>query len=100
MQPLTQQALILSLIKDDLINCRLVNGLNALGVDASNYYLHLCQTIFCIIGFEDNAQTEVIYEHYQALTKKANKIDITSSAMELDALAEEIYFYLHSSLPK
>ena len=33
--------LIISLIKDDLVNNKLLNGLMAIGLDPGNYFLHL-----------------------------------------------------------
>lgn len=93
---ISEQQLILSLIKDDLINSRLVNGLNTIGLAADDYLLHLSNTIFQLMEFEDNEQNEEIYEHYLNLTKKAAEIDITISHAPLDALALEIYIDLAS----
>jgi len=83
--------LILSLIKDDLINCKLVNGLNALGFDASSYYLHLSETIFTLMGFEDNERSDELYQHYLQLTKRSTFIDISQTHSKLNDLAAEIY---------
>lgn len=57
-----KEKLILSLIKDDLINVKLVNGLNEAGLNADNYYLHLSDTIFKLMGFGDDEEAETIYE--------------------------------------
>lgn|GEM_PF-860448 len=88
------QQLILSLIKDDLINFQLVHGLNALGLHADKYTLHLSETIFRLIGFEDNERSEDVYAHYLQLTKKAYFVDITESNEKLNDLALEIYLFL------
>lgn len=51
---MNNKELIVSLIKDNLINTRLVHGLDLLGLDSGNYHIHLSQTIFNLIGIEDN----------------------------------------------
>ena len=86
--------LILSLIKDDLINSKLVNSLNEAGLNADNYHLYLGQTIFELMGFKDNEETEEIFEHYMNLTKRAMLMDISQSHKPLDDLAMQIYIDL------
>lgn|GEM_PF-6801317 len=44
--------LILSLIKNDPINSKLVYGLSDLGFDAGCYFLHLSETIFSLTGLD------------------------------------------------
>ena len=83
--------LIISLIQDDLVNSKLVLGLNELGVNASDYFLNLSDTIFKLMKFSDSKAEEEIYEHYLKLTKKAKHIDITESRNNLNSLAHEIY---------
>lgn len=46
--------IIISLIKDDLTNYRLVSGLEALGLDSDCYSLCLGETIFKLMGFPKN----------------------------------------------
>lgn len=89
--------LIISLIKDDLINCKLVNGLNAIGLIADDYLLHLSHTIFRLLRIEDNLQNEILYEHYINLTKKVQYINIEDHNT-LDKLALEIYNELLSKI--
>ncbi len=91
MNTLTEEQLILRLIKDDLINTRLINGLNELGLNAENYFSHLSSTIFKLMGFEDNAATEVVYERYLELTKAVKYISINESQKALDEMAFSIY---------
>jgi phosphatidylinositol kinase/protein kinase (PI-3 family) len=83
--------LICSLIKDDLTNSRLVNGLNQLGLDSSEYFLHLSETIFQRIGFENSHHTDEVYAHYMDLTRKANALLPKANDEALGYLAEEIY---------
>ncbi len=83
--------LILSLIKDDLINSKLVYGLIDVGLNAENYFLCLGETIFKLMGFEYNEAREIVFEQYIELSKKAVLIDITESHQPLDDLVLEIY---------
>jgi hypothetical protein len=91
MKPTTQQQLILSLIKDDMINSTLVNGLSAVGLNAESYFLHLSTTIFELMEIPDTDATAPIFERYVQLTKKAAAIPIHQSHAGLDELAKEIY---------
>lgn len=54
---------IISLIKDDLTHIRLVYGLETLGLNAGNYYLHLNETIFKLVGIKANK--EDFFEKYR-----------------------------------
>ena len=89
-----QKELILSLIKDDLTNCKLVNALNGAGLNAYDYSLNLSGTIFNLVGIDDLPTNVFIYKKYFGLTKKVNDINITEEQNNLDSLTEEIYSYL------
>jgi len=90
--------LILSLIKDNLINTKLVNGLSNLGLDSDQYFLHLGDTIFALMGFKN--ERDEIYENFIQLSSKANKIDISKNDSAMDSLALEIYNELELRLEK
>jgi hypothetical protein len=51
MEEINKQELILALIRDNLINMKLISGLNALGLIADDYYLNLGDTVFKFNGF-------------------------------------------------
>lgn len=89
-----QQKLIVSLIRDNLINTKLLNGLDTLGLNADNYSLRLSDTIFELMGFEDNKESDKVFEYYIGELKKANKINIAAHPERLDSLADNIYFNL------
>lgn len=97
MKTLNNQQLILSLIKDDLINSKLVNGLNEMGLNGNPYFLHLGETIFKLLGIEDTEETEYIFKRYMELSKKAMYVDITQSYDAIDNLALQIYNELNES---
>ena len=86
------EKLVISLIKDDLINLRLVHGLNALGLDAENYYTNLSSTIFGLMGLQTYDERMVkILESYIDSGKRVLRIDIEDHRDEFDELAVDIY---------
>jgi hypothetical protein len=96
---MNKKKLILSLIKDHLINSKLVNSLNEMGLNADNYFLHLSDTIFNLMGYDDNEETEQIFKRYIELSKRAMFIDISQSNKPLDDLALQIYIELSTRKP-
>ncbi len=83
--------LILSLIKDDLINSKLVNGLNDLGLDADKYSINSSDTVFKLMGFQNHELKEEIFQYYLELTATAKHIDISESNAPLDDFCMKIY---------
>ena len=73
METLNKKELIISLIRDNLINLKLVSGLNHMGLIADDYYLHLGDTIF------------------MGNSEKISQVSISSSLDELNLLSMEIY---------
>lgn len=95
MQQNQNSNLVLSLIKDDLINNKLVNGLNTLGLSAGDYHLHLSETILNLIGLD--TENDAILNLYFNLTQQSQFLDLTDIAnreKQLTQLASEIYSVL------
>ncbi len=91
MQP---EQLIISLIKDDLINSKLVNGLNQLGLSAGDYHLNLSGTIFSLMGIVGAANNDKLLDYYINLTSASQHIDLSNIAERgaaLENLAYSIY---------
>ena len=86
---ISQKELIISLIKDNLINTRLVHGLDTLGLDSGNYHVHLGQTIFNLIGIEDNRDD--LFEEYIEMCEQVTQMDIFKYPELLDNHAKGIY---------
>lgn len=86
-----EKEVILSLIKDDLVNHKLLLGLDALGLRAADYYLNIGDTIFSLMGFPENSDSDRVYELYLELTKKARFLNLSESQNQLEQLAQEIY---------
>lgn len=87
-----QKEIVLHLIFNDLVNCKLIYGLRALHIDAGLYSLCMAESIFKLMGV---AQAQCMHEHYDryaALCRKATDIPYTEGQEHaLQALALEIY---------
>lgn len=89
---MTEKELIVSLIKDDLTNVRLVYGLDTLGLDSGDYYLHLSETIFKLVGI--TVDDEDFFEEYMEECKTVLNIDIFKHPELLNSLAHTLYHKL------
>jgi hypothetical protein len=84
--------IIITLIKDHITNTRLINGLNALGWYSLEYHLHLSDTIFKLIGIND--EKEELFEVYLKWCSKVSQTDIFGNPRLLNEYATEMYFIL------
>lgn len=86
-----EKELLIRLIKDDLVNYKLVSALNDLGLNAGGYFLDLSDTIFNLMHFPNNKKGDSVYEHYLKLTQQVKHINIINSPDQLQQLAHQIY---------
>lgn len=87
-----KKALIISLIRDDLTNSSLINGLNKMGLNADHYTLHLSTTIFDLLGIKKHDPiAEGLLRSYLEMTTKATEYHENSKTSDLDGLSNEIY---------
>ena len=90
---MTQKELIISLLKDNLINIRLVYGLEELGLDPSNYFLHLDETIFKLLGIK--ADDDDSFDEYISECRTISQLDIFKHPELLHNLAHSLYHKLN-----
>ena len=83
--------IILSLIKDDLTNTQLINGLNSLGLDAGNYYLNLSKAFFTLMGFENYSQHAALYEEYFDVAEMVVTQKMLETPEQSDVVAHAVY---------
>ena len=84
---MTKKELIISLIKDDLTNIRLISGLETLGLDSGKYYLSLSEIIFSIMGISD----ENIYKKYLKMSNAVMRIDIFEHPKKLNEQKRSVF---------
>lgn len=85
---------ILSLIKDDLINTKLILGLRDINLNADDYTLHLSETIFSLMGIENSTENDAVFDRYFDLAKRTKFIHLHYDTNLIDELALDIYNYL------
>ena len=101
MKKIENKQLILSLIKDDLINAKLISGLENLGIDAELYLLGISDSIFVLMGIDNSKNGEKLFEYYLELRdNKLNQINLKETYSELDGLASKIYNNLKNRIRK
>lgn len=91
MDTINKEKLVLSLIKDDLINTSLIRKLEKIGLYSDCYYLHLSSTIFELMGIGGENESNKMYDRYIELSESVTSIDITGSNKLLDELAVKMY---------
>lgn len=80
---------LISLIKDDLTNIHLVYGLETLGLNAGNYYLHLNEIIFKLIGIKEDK--EDFFEKYIDECRTVHSKEIFKYPELLNSMALGLY---------
>lgn len=94
MNPQQKEELIVDLITKDLINCKLVHGLQLLGVDASIYYLYLSQQVFRLMGkdVEPEETQEALHDFYTQQTLLVQQLPLhVTGDLPFRLLAQRIY---------
>jgi|GEM_PF-1423999 len=92
---------ILNMIKDDLINHKMVDTFAEIGIDSRGYRLNLEDSIFKLSGFTQETKSDKVIEWYHSRMDKIMKIDVLGEQSdEMDALALEILLGLKVKLPK
>lgn len=86
---------ILSLIKSDLFNYKLVAIMSTLGQNSDEYDLQFDIKVLKLIGVDEtSSEYEPISKRYFALREKALFIDFSKEEKYIDELALEIYINL------
>ncbi|MGQ0829206.1 MAG: hypothetical protein ACT4ON_12530 [Bacteroidota bacterium] len=88
---INKKEFIISLIRDDLTNIRLVQGIEKLGINCSQYHLHLSEIFFSLIGFKSKEWEERAYDEYLEYSKRVLSIDIVKHPEKLTAMANTVY---------
>jgi hypothetical protein len=88
---LTDRELVIAMIRDDLVNHRLLTGLYDLGLVTELYFLNMSQTVFDYMGISSKTENDRNYERYIQLKEEVMQFDLSEGREELNALAEKIY---------
>lgn len=85
-----KKELLVSLILDDLVHARLVDGLMALGMPAAFYAHDVPFAVMELMGFSEEEQHQ-IFPGYRVWQEEARRIDISKGNFQMRNLAERIY---------
>lgn len=85
-----KKELLVSLILDDLVHARLVDGLMALGMPAAFYAHDVPFAVMELMGFNEEQQHQ-IFPGYRLWQEQARLIDISKGNVRMRNLAERIY---------
>lgn len=88
------KTIVINLIKQDLINWKMINSLQKMQVRADNYQLDIGQIIFEMMNLENRKDVDEIFEKYVEMSKPILKISAHQSNRKIDLLASKIYDYL------
>ena len=83
--------IIVSLIKDDLTNTQLIDGLNNIGLDAGKYYLNISESFFALMDFGNYDQETKLYNDYFDFVEEAVATNLFKNPEQLEAIALEVY---------
>lgn len=92
MEEINKKELILSLIQDNLINLKLIKGLNSLGLIADDYHLTLGDTVFKLMGFKSSEQSDLLFEKvFVTISETITEINFSDLRNEAVILSMKIY---------
>lgn len=89
---LPKEDFIMSMIRDHLLCYRLLQGLEKIGFDTTNFDLYIGDNIFTLIGFGSSMEEEKLFEDFLNWSEKVLRIDFSVNEQEsLTELCGEIY---------
>lgn len=85
---------VINLIKQDLINWKMINLLQKMQVRADDYQLDIGSIIFEIMNLDNRENVDEIFEKYVELSRPVLKINVDQQNRKINLLASKIYDYL------
>lgn len=82
----------ISMIRDHLLCYRLLQGLEKIGFDTTNFDLYIGDNIFTLFGFGSSTEEEKLFEDFLGWSEKVFQMDFSVTDREpLNELCREIY---------
>ncbi len=88
------EMIIINLIKQDLINWKMIQLLQNMQVRADDYQLDIGSIIFEIMDLEDRKDVDELFEKYVEMSRPILRLMVGQSNRKIDVLASKIYEYL------
>lgn len=90
------RVIVINLIKQDLVNWKMINLLQRMQIRADDYQLDIGSVIFEIMNLDNRENVDEIFEKYVEMSKPILELHSNQSNIEIDLLATKIYVYLES----
>lgn len=88
---LTRKELILSLIKADMRNNKLITGLDNAGALVEDFYTDLGTVILKLVGFGDAERDDDLYDFYVQTMEELIDLEVSEFVEKLNYLAVDFY---------
>ena len=88
------KTIIINLIKQDLVNWKMINSLQKMQIRADDYQLDISSIIFEIMELNNRENVDEIFENYVEMSRPVIKLIVAQSNKKIDVLASKIYDYL------
>ena len=88
------EIIIINLIKQDLINWKMIHSLQKVQVRVDDYQLDIGSIIFEIMDLENRKDVDEIFEKYVEMSRPILKLTANQSNKKIDILASKIYDFL------
>ncbi|MBI3519516.1 MAG: hypothetical protein HY062_09200 [Bacteroidetes bacterium] len=90
--PIKKKEFILMMIRDHLLCYRLIQGLEKIGFDTTNFDMNIGENIFQLFGFGDSVEDEKLFETFRGWSEEVLEIEFSFIRRHsLDALSRSIY---------
>lgn len=91
MENISKHRLIITLIKAELKNNKLIQGLREAGMEAEDFYVDLGTTILSLIGFKEEELEDEVYDFYDQAIDDLVKTHLNSFNEKLNYLSLDFY---------
>lgn len=85
---------VTNLIKQDLINWKMIHSLQKVQVRADDYQLDISSIIFEMMNLNSREDVDELFEEYMEMSRPVLKLSVSQSNRKIDRIASKIYDYL------
>lgn len=94
------KTIVINLIKQDLVNWKMINLLQRMQIRADDYQLDIGSIIFEIMDLNSRENVDEIFEKYVEMSRPVLRLIVVQSNRKIDLLASKIYDYLEQYCQK
>lgn len=87
--------ILLLLIEDSIVNVKLINTLDSIGIDASLYSTSSVTIIYNLLGLDTKISKDDFYALFFGMLKEGEAIDISRSRTLVRRYAEKVMFDIY-----